>query len=371
MDIAVNASALSKKSKTGVEWYTFLVLKNLHQVWREDDPEIVLFSPKVDESVLKIFNKSSWRFKFLKSGPLWTQRKLCSALNRSKPKLLFSPSYTAPKFLKKEIKTVTVVHGLEGEYFPEAQPIWEILKERLVFRPAVEQSDKILAVSEHTADDLIRFYRLNPEKIKVIKSGPGSFDDAEAKRISTALIEKKSEKRIEFIFLGGHLERKNFNLALQIFHLIGEKTNIPIKMTAIGRIGKKNPETEKLLERLGSRVEILGYVEESKKRELLKSAHFLLYPSFYEGFGFPVLEAQLNHVIPVVLQAENFREIGGKNILDLINSQTKQLNIETILELVKSSAKREAFAKIGRANAEKYSWQKCAEETRKILIKNL
>ncbi len=369
MDIAINASALSKKSKTGVEWYTFLLLKNLHQIWRNDDPEVVLFSPKVDDSILKIFDKNNWRFKFIKPGPLWTQKKLCSVLNRAKPKLLFSPSYTAPKFLNKNIKTVTVVHGLENEYFPEAQPIWEIIKERLVFRPAVEQSDRLIAVSEHTAEDLAKFYRINQQKIKVVKSGPGSFDDHEAKILLKNNFEK-SDRKIEFIFLGGHLERKNFNLALQIFNLISEKTNIPLKMTAIGRIGKKTAETKEILEKLGSRVEILGYVEESKKRELLKSAHFLLYPSFYEGFGFPVLEAQLNNVIPVVLQAENFREIGGKNILDLIDTRTKQLNISIILELVKSTTKRETFTKIGRTNAEKYSWQKCAEETRKVLIKN-
>ncbi len=368
MNIAVNASALSRKSKTGVEWYTFLVLKNLHAIWRENDPEVVLYSPKVDEDILRLFSKSNWRFKFLKAGPLWTQTKLCSALSRSKPDLLFSPSYIAPKFLQKNIQTVTTVHGLENEYFPEGQSLARIIQERLVYRPSIEKSDQLIAVSEHTFDDLIKFYRINPEKIKVIKSGPGSFDDSEKRALIKISGEKKSKKRIEFLFLGGHLERKNFNLALQIFSLIGEKTNIPIKMVAIGRIGQKSAETEKLLNRLGSRVEILGYVEEKIKRELLRSAHFLLYPSFYEGFGFPILEAQLNNVIPIVLQAENFREIGGRSVLELIDSKSKQLNIEKILELVKDSEKRESLAQSGLLNAEKYSWLKCAEKTREVLV---
>ncbi len=368
MSIAVNASALSKERKTGVEWYAVQILKSLHSIWEKNDPEVILFAPKVEDETLRFFSKSNWRFKFIRSGLFWTQRKLKFSLDKVRPKLLFSPSYVAPLLLNKNILTLNVVHGLEGEYFPEQTKIREILEERLLVRSALRKSNRIVAVSSHTKDDLIKFYNFNPEKIKIIKSGPGTFLDEDMNSLLGQTSSLKSEKRIDFVFLGGSFERKNLYLALQIFSLISEKTNIPIKLYIVGSLGKKDAEIEKLIAKLGSRIQNLGYLEEEKKRDLLKTSHFLLYPSFYEGFGFPILEAQLNSVIPIVLQAKNFKEIGGGNLVELIDSRSGNLNVENILSLVKNPEKREALIRSGQANAKKYSWQKCAEEMRRELI---
>ena len=354
--VAINASALVKKNKTGVEWYTSQLLKYLAREWQESDPPVVLFVPQKPKNTASIMNKN-WRIKILPGKFFWTQYHLLRFLKRYPPLTLFSPSYVAPRFLPPKISTINVVHGLEGEHFPEFRTLKQIVTDHYLTIPAIKKSSLVIAVSEHTRHDLFYFYHLPPKKIKTVLSGPGTIAD---KKIGCSLVRKK-DKVTKFLFLGGSNERKNLKLALRIFFLLKRKfKNIHLTVT-----GKINPPIENIIKE--KNITFLGYISEAEKKKQLKNAHFLLYSSFYEGFGFPVLEAQASGTVPITLKGSSLEEVGGDGIVKYDPRQEKKF-LSLIVSLVKDQKKYSQMQKKGLKNIQRFSWQTCAKEIKKVLV---
>lgn len=356
--IAINASALCKKKKTGVEWYSLQLLKYLEQEWNNEDLTVVLFTPK------KInFPSKKWRIKVLPGEFLWTQFYLRNFLVKHPPVLLFSPSYVAPLFLPKRIKKINVVHGLEGEYFPQFRKIREIISDYFINIPSLKKSSLLIAVSEHTRKDLNYFYGIPFEKIKTILSGPGSLDN------KFKFDSKKTKGTIQFLFLGGSSERKNLELAIRIFQKVTDRISSELvgKETKLIIAGSINKRFRKVLSYGKNNIVLLGYVSEQEKIQQLKNSDFLLYPSYYEGFGFPVLEAQACGTIPVVLKNSGLDEVGGQGIIEF-DPALEEKSIDQIVDCIVSSGQHKKLQELGQTNFQKYSWQKCAREIRKILL---
>jgi len=354
--IAINATALGKPNKTGVEWYAWQLLKYLAREWKAPDPPVVLFT--TNRPGTEIQNKK-WRFKILPGKIFWTQYHLLKFLKRHPPALLFSPSYVAPRFLPPKIKTVNVVHGLEGERYPEFRSLKNTLGDYLINVPTLKKSFAIIAVSKHTKADLSYFYNIPSDQIKIIPSGGGTLeDDFESET------KKKSGKNINLFFLAGSNDRKNLPLALRIFSNLKKIASVKISLTIAGIITEIKYRKLILADK---NIHYLGYVNEKEKIEQLKSSHFLLYTSFYEGFGFPVLEAQKCGAVPIVLKGSGLKEIGGEAIVEY-DPANEGKALEKIKELIKDRQKYSQMQKIGLKNSQGFSWQKCAKQTRDILI---
>lgn len=370
--IAINATALFKSRKTGVEWYSFQLLKYLSRVWQRGDPKVVLFAP---QNLIKRSNPHNfmalknprWRLKPLKGKYFWTQRVLRNFLRRRPPLLLLSPSYVAPVFLKKSIPTLTVVHGLEGEYFPEVKSAQKTISEYVFYLPALKKTTKIIAVSKHTQEDLVHFFGLPRERISVVLSGPGTLDDAQVKALESQP-PRKNKKVFNFLFVGGGEERKNLETGLRIFNAFQKQCRQQCRLFVSGSLKRKSKILERLLKENPQNIIKLGYVSETAKIKYLKKCHFLLYPSFYEGFGFPVLEAQMFNTVPVIIKGSGVAEIGGQGIIEVNPaSQEQELAVE-LLKVTNSPAGYRRLQELGRQNVQKYSWRRCAEEVRKILL---
>ena len=371
--IAINATALFKKNKTGVEWYSWQLLKYLSKEWKESDPPVVLFAPRdsveTGHAPSLHARKKNWYPKPLKGKYFWTQYHLLRFLHQYPPVLLFSPSYVAPLFLNKNIPKLTVVHGLEGEYYPEVNSIKNILLEHFIYTPALRKSTHILAVSEHTKKDLHHFYNIPLSRIDTVLSGPGTLDDDYTPR--PALAGHPSQEGIKFLFIGGVNERKNLEMALRIFHSLKKQTKKNINLFIAGNLKKPNPIIKKLIRKGGKNIIRLGYISEKEKKKQLLSALFLFYPSFYEGFGFPVLEAQAFGVVPIVLKNSGLAEIGGEGIIELDpSSKNKFLAIE-LAKVINNPLKYHELQEFGLDNVKRFSWQKCAKATRKLILKTL
>ncbi|MBM3256477.1 MAG: glycosyltransferase family 4 protein [Candidatus Moranbacteria bacterium] len=370
--IAINATALFKPQKTGIEWYSWQLIKYLAREWKKSDPPVALLAPRDlikqrgdKQSIISLLPKNkNWHIKPLPGKYFWTQYRLSKFLKRYPPALLFSPAYVAPRFLPKSILTVNTVHGLEGEYFPEISSFQKTLIERFLYLPALKKSTRIIAVSEHTKKDLHYFFGIPLEKIATVLSGPGTLDE------ETYTVENKLKlplaKNVKFFFLGGENERKNLEMALKIFLKIKKTVrkqhavslyiagNIPNKLKKIISSGEKN-------------IALLGYVSEKEKIRQLKSANFLLYPSFYEGFGFPVLEAQALGTVPVVLKGSGVAEIGGRGLIEINpTSQEKDFAVE-LASTIRNPEKYKELQTLSQKNIQRFSWRCCAAQVRKIL----
>lgn len=370
--IAINATSLFKSPRTGIEWYTYRLLEYLEKVWDESDPQVVLLAPRnlFRNSDRKLFAlRANWKLKLIKGKYLWTQFYLLRFLKKYPPSLLFNPSYVAPLFLPKNIPTVAVVHGLEGEYYPEFKSLKQTILEYLWIIPSLKKSAQLIAVSRHTKKDINYFYGISTDKIKTVMSGPGSLNEDlfETRLFSDNRKSLASNEDIKFLFFGGD-ERKNLKLAIRIFFKF--KKSITANRNAFLYItGKvKDKKLKKIISRRKKDIIELGYLSEGKKRKHLKLANFLLYPSFYEGFGFPILEAQAFGAIPIILKDNGLNEVGGGGLIEYdVNEEKKSMS--KIIDCITKPDKYKKLQKLGRENVKKYSWEKCAAATKKTIIK--
>jgi glycosyltransferase involved in cell wall biosynthesis len=176
---------------------------------------------------------------------------------------------------------------------------------------------------------------------------------------------KKDSKKIKLFFLGGSNSRKNLLLALKIFSNLRKTVSQEISLTIAGVV---TDEMYQELIQADKNISYLGYIDEKKKIELLESSHFLLYPSFYEGFGFPVLEAQRCGAVPIVTSGSGLNEVGGESIVEY-DPTAEGKSFKKIKELIEDRKKYSQMKKIGLKNSQRFSWRQCARETRSILLK--
>jgi glycosyltransferase involved in cell wall biosynthesis len=214
---------------------------------------------------------------------------------------------------------------------------------------------------------LVHFFGLPRERISVVLSGPGTLDDAQVKALESQP-PRKNKKVFNFLFVGGGEERKNLETGLRIFNAFQKQCRQQCRLFVSGSLKRKSKILERLLKENPQNIIKLGYVSETAKIKYLKKCHFLLYPSFYEGFGFPVLEAQMFNTVPVIIKGSGVAEIGGQGIIEVNPaSQEQELAVE-LLKVTNSPAGYRRLQELGRQNVQKYSWRRCAEEVRKILL---
>jgi len=158
------------------------------------------------------------------------------------------------------------------------------------------------------------------------------------------------------LYLGNNHPRKNIDGIIAAFEILKEKYHIPHKLVLAGL--KQDGKWEDIV--------FMSYVDENKKWELLKNAEVFVFPSFYEGFGMPVLEAQKSGVPVVASNISSFPEILGDSAL-LVSPQKPEEICEAIYKVLSDEYLSKELVRKGYENVKRFSWPKCAEETLKII----
>ncbi|OGZ31825.1 MAG: hypothetical protein A2V69_01020 [Candidatus Portnoybacteria bacterium RBG_13_40_8] len=158
------------------------------------------------------------------------------------------------------------------------------------------------------------------------------------------------------LYLGSGHQRKNIDGIIEAFEMLKEKYKIPHKLILAGL--KQEGKWEDII--------FMGYVDENKKRELLKNADLFVSPSFYEGFGMPVLEAQKMGVPVVASDRGALLEILGNSALLVDPKKTEEI-AEAIYKVLNDEYLSKELVRKGYENVQRFSWSKCAEETLKII----
>ncbi|MCX7726525.1 MAG: glycosyltransferase family 4 protein [Chitinispirillaceae bacterium] len=279
MRIGVDIKAF-KNGRTGISRYLRNLLKRLEKIDKENS--YYLFECKASEYIVenpkwkKIL--ISWRL----PGILWQQFILPFYLKKFKIDILWAPEQICPVFYKGII--FTTVHDLVAIKFPETCQTPNRYIQKIFFPLTIKASKFLLPVSEVVAEEIKKYYGnlLNKCNIVVLPNGSPEW-----------IPEIRNRERDDFLFFAGNMEpRKNLLNLVEALEILYEK-GIKVPLHIAGPAGWKN---KKFFSRLSSSpimpyVKFLGYISEEKLIEEYKSCRALIYPSLYEGFGLPVLEA--------------------------------------------------------------------------------
>lgn len=369
MLIGVDGNEANVINRVGTGQYTFALLKS----WQKKASPKYRFKVYLSSPPKEHLPKKNPYFAYASFGPrkFWTQLALPARLflEKEKPEVFFSPAHYAPRFCP--TKSIVTIHDLAYLTHPEEFKKNDQRQLSAWTRYSVKKAQKIIAVSQNTKNDLIRFYRLPEEKITVIYNGfdQGRFRPDLAKN-NLKKIQKKYQITGDYlVYLGTLQPRKNVESLIKALPEIINQ-NPKIKLVIIGKKGWLYSTIFSLVEdlRLEKRVTFTDFVPDDEAPFLIAGAKVFILPSLYEGFGITVLEAMACGVPVVVSRVSSLPEVVGDAGLYLDNPK----NYAQIAQQVNKILANEKFAKDlvkkGLKQAQKFSWEKCAQETLEALL---
>ena len=303
----------------------------------------------------------NFEIKYLKwSWPMWTQIRLAAEMFFQPPDVFFIPVHVLPLIHPKN--SVVTIHGLEYEYYPEMYPVRHLRYLRWSTRYALKHARKIIAASENTKKDLVELYGGKPGNIEVVYHGTGT--------LGAAPVKTGAAPKVPYILFISRLEKKkNIDGLIQAFNLLKEKYKIPHKLVLVGPrgYGYENSKFQIPNSKFKNNIIEAGYISEQEKWFLLKNADVFVFPSFYEGFGLPILEAQAAGAPVVTSNVSSMPEVAGEGAI-LIDPKNIESIASGIYKIISDEKLKRDLIEKGYENIKRFSWQKCAQETLKILV---
>jgi len=378
MRIGVDIRVLAKGTRTGVEEYTINLLSRL-----------LALSDHNTELKYKLFYNAYHKVELdypwlaptnvcLKSFRIPNRFFFIGARYFNRPKIdklldgidvYFNPHFfVAP--LSRDCRKVITFHDLSFEHYPEffsrRKRLWQ--KFLMNTKEEAKKADKIIAVSNSTKEDLINLYCVNSDKIEVIYSGVAErFKPISKEEKIMSNIKRKYNLPEKFILYFGTIEpRKNIVGLIKAFELL--KKDKSLKLVIAGARGWLEQDIFKAAKNSKRAQDIFftGFVEDEDKPELYNLAELFVYPSFFEGFGFPPLEAMACGLPTIVSCNSSLPEVVGKAALMIDPANIDEL-ADAMEVALSDSELRKRLILAGIDQAKKFSWQKCAEKTLAVL----
>lgn len=363
MKVGIDASRAFIKERTGTEEYSYRLIKELTKI---NDPFCQFFLYVRKGEGVDFGLSANVHLKKINVEKFYTQAGLSSEIFRNPVDVLFVPSHSVP-FVHPR-KTIVTVHGLEYKKSPECYSLRERMMLELNTRLSVKWAQKIITPSESAKNDLLRYYKVNPEKIAIINHGAGG----ERYQISNIENNNLRVDDIKILFIGRLEKRKNVANLVKAFNILRSMANLDgrkIKLTLVGRPGFGYEKIKKEIENSPFKkdIEIKGYVSEDEKLKILQEAYVLIAPSLAEGFGLPILEAQAQNVPVLCSDIPPFKEVAKDSVLYFDPQNNADIAVK-MADIFRDEKLHEALAIKGSENVKNYSWEKCAKETMKVLI---
>lgn len=381
MKIGINASFLRKQG-TGIGQVSFNCIRQMVQ---NADPKkykfILYLEEDVDLGLPKNFSKKILRPRFYKRDDIvraiYWQKFMLPRQAKKDGCELFLSLYQSATVMPKKIRHIMIVHDIILDLFPSYIDNWRKKFFWKITKKAIRRADKIISVSKRTEKDLIQRLDMDPATISTVYIAVDEIFQKEVSGEKSDKVLKKYGLKKGYIYSGGGMEmRKNIEGTIRAYKILLDNNRDrfakikPEKIPPLVLSGKLMPELAPLVTDaeglinsmdLGKRVKLLGFVPQEDLPALYKNALFFSFPSFYEGFGLPVLEAMSQGVPVLTSKKSSLPEVGRDAVLycdpdDIEDVVTVMKNLLTRDDL------RAAISEKAIKRSQFFSWQKFADK---------
>ncbi|MGL5771665.1 MAG: glycosyltransferase family 4 protein [Bacteroidales bacterium] len=374
MRIAFDAKRATHNG-TGLGNYSRFVLNTLSTY--NSDNEYLLFTPSEGKPSLrsKINNGLNIQYRFPKGfwkgfgvKSIWRSYGIVSDINLENMDIYHGLSNEIPFGLQKSgVKSVVTIHDLIFLRYPEFYKPIDRLIYKFKFKRACQKADRVIAVSEMTKRDIVNFFNIDPKKIDVIYQGcDNSFKVAAAEELKKQVKQKYKLPDNYILYVGTIESRKNLLLALKA---LKESSN-KIPLVAVGRPTPYMNEVKQFIKENGLEdlVTFLHGVPFGDLPAIYQQATIFVYPSFFEGFGIPIIEALYSGIPVIAATGSCLEEAGGPDSIYVNPNSVEQMR-DAMSYLINNPDQRNKMIASGKQYAKLFDEENIAIELQKLYDK--
>jgi len=370
--IGIDASRANRDNKTGTEWYSWHLIEEFKKILPADDRVFLYTNDKLKGDLGKC--PENFKEKIIGWPPkyLWTQLRLWWELFVSPPDVLFVPAHTIPFLpIPRRCKVVVTVHDVGFRHFPELYKPIQVWYHELTMKKIKRRANIILTISEFSKNEIIKYYGVPAEKIKISYLGYDQEKYNTREEVSADSLRRilgKYKIASPYLLYVGRLEKKK-NIGNMVQAFASAKEQLPdLKLVLAGSSGNQFEAIKEIIakQKLEQEIILPGYVEAADLPPLIKGAAIFLFPTLYEGFGLPILEAMACGTPVITSDMEPHREVAGGAAALADPYQTSALAAK-ILEILGQPDYRQQLVAAGERRAAEFSWQKTAQATLAVL----
>jgi glycosyltransferase involved in cell wall biosynthesis len=297
----------------------------------------------------------------------WVQTRFGYEINFDLLDVCWMPFQQVPFLADKKTKIVITVHDLAFKYFPQHFLWKDKLKLDFFTETAVKRADGIIAVSEATKKDILKFYPKTPEsKIKVIYHGVDEekFSKKYLSKKAKEILIKYKIKKPYLLYVGAIQPRKGIIDLIEAFESLKKNNQKDLQLVLVGSPAWKSEETLNRIKKSDFKKDIVltGKIGSESLPIFYQQAEIFVLPSLYEGFGIPILEAWASGIPVIVADNSSLKEIGGSAVLKFKTGEVQDL-VKKMNNLLNYATIRKELVDKGKKQVENFSWEKTARET--------
>lgn len=291
------------------------------------------------------------------------------ALRREGVSLFHAPHYVLPPLVR--CRAVVTIHDCIHLMFPEYLPNrFALAYARGSIRSAARHADRVLTVSESSKRDILRFVDTEPDKIQVIYNAHDERFSREPREEDVVRVRERYQLQDEFVLYAGNVKpHKNVERLIDAFHMVHARGFDHLKLVIIGDELSKSTAVRRAVHRhnLHKFVRFLGYLPEDTLAIMYRLAGLFVFPSLYEGFGLPPLEAMASGTPVVTSNVSSLPEVVGDAAV-LVNPLEPSDIADGIVRVLTDEDLRRSLRQKGLRQASRFSWEASARRVHDIYL---